>query len=98
VNPRDKHEWFSARAARSKVKRDKTIKAAVWKGRPPITDDPFAKLRLFDLIKDADAFIRDHRDLLLAQGYEIEQGTLGAGLLIFTKGNERIGLLLDKRR
>jgi len=90
-------DYTSADKARKRAASGK-VKAAVWVGKPPITDDPFARVATFELVKDADAEFRRSRDGHLALGYEIEHGTLKAGLFVFRRENERVGIFLDKRR
>jgi hypothetical protein len=90
--------WMSLAKARRKVAVDKRIRAAVIVGRPPIVHDPFARASVFSLVKEADEVFRAKRDEYLADGWTLGYGTLGRGLLIFHKGDDRVGVTLDKRR
>lgn len=94
------HEFFTVLAARKLISRNGKIKAAVMEGtRAPLVEQASTKVRLFATIKEAEAHLRSRRKALLAAGFNQDSGTLGRGVLVFSKtGAATVILALDKRR
>ena len=102
MNPRDRLESFTVRAAKAKIARDNrsgaTIRAAVVTAdETPMVKSPTCRVRLFDKVGEADSFFRHTRQTLLDQGFEQTYGTVARGLLGFKKGDDERWLALDKR-
>jgi hypothetical protein len=99
VNPRDRLEAFTVRAAKHRIRKDDSIRAAVLTSdETPMVKSPTCRVRLFDKVGEAEAFFRYMRQALLDQGFEQSWGTVGRGLLGFKKGDDERWLSLDKRR
>jgi hypothetical protein len=98
VNPRYRLEWVSVDKARKMIKSDPKIKAAVVESTGlPIMSDPFARVRLFEKIGEAEKFLRSRREHYTGLGWKQIDGALNRGLLIYADGSARRGIMLDRR-
>lgn len=99
MNKRDRFEAFTVTVARKMIERDPTIRAAILTSdETPILTSPTCRVRLFEKIGEAEAFLRARRDTLLDGGWTHTKGTLKNGLLVFEKGDETRAVSIDKRR